>query len=58
MAKIVTTHSLALSEREAGILKKLLGSFSDPEFSKIGISGADRELMRDIYNQLPYEDEE
>jgi hypothetical protein len=53
-----TTYTLTLKEHEAHALKKLLGSMNDQEFSNFGISGDDRETMGEIYDAIPYIDDE
>jgi hypothetical protein len=43
-----------LNEKEADVLKTVLGSLTDPQFKQFcGVEGIDRELMRDLYDQIP-----
>lgn len=50
--KVKTIYILELSEKEAQALKKLVGSFNDSEFAKLGITGEDREFMHEIYDSI------
>ena len=58
MAKVIDSYTIELSRGEALAFKKLLGSMTDEQFSSHGVSGEDRELMSDVWNSLPFEDEE
>lgn len=49
------TYKLILNEKEAKALKTLLGNMSDPEFAKAGITGDDREILRDMYHAIPHQ---
>ena len=49
---------ITLTEQEASALKKVLGGLSDPEFSKLGVSGDDRKSMSELYDLLPYGDDQ
>ena len=44
--------NLTLTLHETQLLHKFLGNFSDIEFQEKGISGIDREIFSDIYNEL------
>lgn len=56
--RVQTNYTLHLNEKEAKALKRLLGSMTDPEFAKAGISGERREIMREIWENLPSDDGE
>ncbi len=53
-----TTCTITLDETEAKALKTLLGNMSDPQFAEAGVKGNDRATMREIWNALPYGDDE
>ncbi|WP_299073267.1 hypothetical protein [uncultured Paraglaciecola sp.] len=58
MSKIRITYTIDLNENEASALKRLLGSMNDKQFAEFGIKGDDRQAMSDIWNLLPYDDDE
>ena len=52
------TYTLTLNEKEAGVLKTLLGSISDRQFEEFGIIGDDREMIRELWESLQHDDDE
>lgn len=58
MAKLIHTFVLKLSANEAAALKKFLGSFTDRQFKTHKITGENREHIRNIFDAIPYPDEE
>ena len=58
MAKVKASYTIELNQEEALAFKKLLGSMTDDQFSAHGITGDDRRMMSDVWNSLPYGDEE
>ena len=58
MPEIRITYTIDLNEDEAAALKKLLGNMNDKQFAEFGIKGNDRQSMSDIWNLLPYDDDE
>ena len=57
MATIETEHLLKLSQREAEVLKMILGGMNDDQFAKLGVTGDDRKLMAAMWYLLPYPEE-
>ena len=58
MVDLKTTYTLILNEDEGRALKRLLGSMNDNEFAQHGIKGVDIETMSEIWDVLPYDEEE
>ena len=58
MATMKTEYLLKLDEEDAVALKKVLGGMNDDEFAKLGVRGDDRKRMSDIWDLLPFEDDE
>lgn len=56
--KLEITYTLTLNEKKAKALKTLLGNMSDPEFAEAGITGDDREILRDMYYAIPRKENE
>jgi hypothetical protein len=57
--KIEHSIILTLSEKEADVLKAVLGSLTDTQFHEIcKIKGEDRMLMSDLYDLIPELEEE
>ena len=50
--------TLTLNQWEARALKQLVGNMTDDEFEKAGIKGQDRQLMSDIFDFIPYHEDE
>jgi hypothetical protein len=57
MAEVEISYTIKLSKEEALAFKKLLGSMNDKQFSEHGISGENRQMMSDIWNSLPFEED-
>jgi len=55
--KIEEKFVLKLNRKEAEVLKKLLGNMNDPQFERLGIQGADRQMLSALYDLLPHEDQ-
>ena len=52
--KVECNIVLTLSEHEGAVLKSVLGSMNDNQFSQIcGVSGIDRMLMSELYDSIP-----
>lgn len=47
----MTTQHI-LTKKEMQLISKILGGLTDLEFNKVGITGNDREKVRDLYYQL------
>lgn len=47
----MTTQHI-LTKKEMQLISKILGGLTDLEFNKVGITGSDREKVRDLYYQL------
>jgi len=58
MATIETEYLLKLNETEAFALRKVLGGMNDDEFAELGVRGEQRSAMSDIWDLLPFEDDE
>ncbi len=58
MATMKTEYLLKLDEDEALALKKVLGGMNDDEFAKLGVRGDQRRAMSDIWDLLPFEEDE
>ena len=58
MEAIEIEYVLKLTHFEGQALKKLLGGMTDPEFEKFGIAGEDMERLKDIWDLIPYPDEQ
>ena len=58
MVKLKKTYSLELDEKEARALKILLGNMTDPQFKDFGIEGENRMIIQEIWNCLPYDEED
>jgi hypothetical protein len=56
MVKLKKTYSLELNEKEAMALKILLGNMTDPQFKEFGIEGENRMIIQEIWNCLPYDE--
>ena len=56
--KLDITYTLILTDTEAQALKKTLGSMSNEDFSKLGIKGEDMETMHEIWDAIPYGEDE
>tara|TARA_R110000850_G_scaffold238326_1_gene362990 strand:- start:376 stop:552 length:177 start_codon:yes stop_codon:yes gene_type:complete len=58
MVKLKKTYSLELNEDEAKALKRLLGNMTDPQFKEFGIEGERRMIIQEIWDCLPFDDED
>lgn len=58
MAAMKIEYTLTLTEEEALSLKKILGGMNDDEFAKLGVRGEQRRAISDIWDLLPFEDDE
>jgi hypothetical protein len=58
MVKLKKTYSLELNEKEAMALQTLLGNMTDPQFKEFGIEGENRMIIQEIWNCLPYDEED
>lgn len=58
MPELKITYHIDLDEAEAFALKKLLGNMNDQQFSELGIKGEDRQRMSEIYDLLPYDEQD
>ena len=56
--KIINKIIIELSETEYSPLKTLLGNMTDDEFAKFGVKGEDREIMRELYNSIPFNEDD
>lgn len=52
--KVVKRIILHLDESEYTPLKILLGNIDDNLFADYGVKGRDREIMSEIYDQIPH----
>ena len=58
MAILQTEYLLKLTQREAEVLKILLGNMNDDQFAEFGVRGDDRKLMAGLWCLLPYAEED
>jgi hypothetical protein len=58
MATLKKFYSLELDEKEVRAFKILLGNMTDPQFKQFGIEGEYRAIIREIWDLLPYEEDE
>jgi len=58
MAVLEIEYVLRLNYHEGQVLRHLLGSMTDLDFAKFGIEEDDRECMREVYNHIPYPEED
>jgi hypothetical protein len=58
MAIMEIEYRLQLNEAEVFALKKILGGMNYDDFEKLGICGDDRQRIADIWDLLPFEDDE
>ncbi|HQM97254.1 MAG TPA: hypothetical protein PK705_09635 [Clostridia bacterium] len=50
----IKSYNLTLTENEIIAIHKTLGGLNDSEFERAGIAGEERELLRNIYNELSF----
>tara|TARA_R110000822_G_scaffold100860_1_gene226825 strand:- start:1524 stop:1700 length:177 start_codon:yes stop_codon:yes gene_type:complete len=54
MVTLKKFYSLELDEKEARALKIVLGNMTDLEFKAVGIEGENRMIIQEIWDLLPY----
>lgn len=58
MAALEIEYVLKLTHFEGQALKHLLGNMNDKEFAEKGIEGEDRQRLSQIWDLIPYPDED
>lgn len=58
MATMKTEYLLKLDEEDAFVLKKVLGGMNDDQFAALGVRGDDRRRMSDIWDLLPFDEDD
>tara|TARA_R110000737_G_scaffold108221_1_gene140937 strand:- start:707 stop:883 length:177 start_codon:yes stop_codon:yes gene_type:complete len=58
MVTVKKNYILELDEKEARALKILLGNMTDLEFKAVGIEGENRMIIREIWDLLPYDEDD
>jgi hypothetical protein len=50
----IKSYNLTLTDDEIISVCKTLGGLTDPEFESVGVTVKERELLRNIYNELVF----
>lgn len=50
----IKSYNLTLTENEIIAIHKTLGGLNDHEFELVGVVGEEREILRNIYNELTF----
>tara|TARA_R110000772_G_scaffold217198_1_gene327618 strand:- start:343 stop:528 length:186 start_codon:yes stop_codon:yes gene_type:complete len=58
MATLKKFYSLEIDEKEARALKILLGNMTDPQFKQFGVEGEYRMIIREIWDLIPYDEDD